>query len=172
MGVFSQGRLEPGRSCARLFIQSCAAFGERRPLRAASPLISAELRVQPPRIPSVPLERRTEGGRQQTERENHPRHEAHVYQKTVQLWSRPQTLLVPAYPPSSPKASSLTAHPPRHMIGRRQNNQPSDWTRGIFLCRDVRYFMVLHRPLVEKLRKRLGKRFPVGSWRFGFPRIF
>lgn len=78
MGVFSQGRFEPGRSCARLFIQSCAAFRERRPLRTASPLISPKLRAQPPHTRSFPLECRAECGRQQTERENHTRHKSHV----------------------------------------------------------------------------------------------
>lgn len=48
------------------------------------------------------------------------------------------------YPPSSPKASSLTAHPPRQLIGQRQNNQHADWTRGIFLFRDVSYFLGSH----------------------------
>lgn len=31
------------------------------------------------------------------------------------------------------KASSLTAHPPRHGIGQDRNNAPSHWTAGIFL---------------------------------------
>lgn len=78
MGVFLQGRLKPGRSCARLFIHSWAAFRGRRPLRTASLLISPKLRVQPPHIRSCPLQDGAECGRQQTERENHPTHQGHV----------------------------------------------------------------------------------------------
>lgn len=58
------------------------------------------------------------------------------------------------------------------MIGQRQNNQRSDWSRGIFLCRDVSCFLVLYWPLVERSRRGLEKRFAVGACRFGFSRIF
>lgn len=156
MGVSSQGLLQPGWSRARLFIQ---------------PLIIPKL-LQPPRILLFPLEQGAERGRQQTEREDQTRREGHVWQEPrATLKVGRKLFLNQRYPPSSPKASSPRARPPPKVIGRRRDNRRSDWTRRIFLCRDVSHFLVLHWPLVERLRKSLEKRFPVGSPRFGFPRI-
>lgn len=98
----------------------------------------------------------------------------HTHTYTVQkkkLWARRGTPLsrtlhlspsLGSTPPPSlllitKKASSLTAHPPRHGIGQDQNNAPSHWTAAIFLrWMSNATFLVTICPLVKSPRNCKG----------------